>query len=256
MKYPIILVHGIMLKDLWHFKAFGKIESILSGEGYSVYTADHDGLGSVEGNAEQLKAYIDGVLSETGAERVNIIAHSKGGLDTLYMIDRLDMAKRVASVSFLCTPIRGSIIATKLYNLPRIIRSPLVWIFNLWYRIFGDKNPDALTACRQLVRSTDGTFEIGEHGDVFMQSYSTVLHRSRDDFLMGIPLRFSRRYESIPSDGMVSVESSMYKNYRGHCTDESVSHSEIVDLFAKKKKKEKIYAFYKTLARELEELGF
>lgn len=32
-RYPIILVHGIMLKDVWKFKAFGKIESVMRGNG-------------------------------------------------------------------------------------------------------------------------------------------------------------------------------------------------------------------------------
>lgn len=256
MKYPIILVHGIMLKDLWHFKAFGKIEGVLRAEGHSVYTANHDGLGSIENNAEQLRQYINSVLSKTGAEKVNIIAHSKGGLDTLYMIDRLGMADSVASVSFLCTPHRGSVIASKLYAMPRIVRGALAALLNFWYRIFGDKKPDALTVCRQLVLNPDGTLEVGEHEGIFMQSYSTVLERSRDDFLMGIPLRFSRRYESLPSDGMVSVESSKFKNYRGNCTDSSISHSEIVDFLTKKSKRETVYSFYRTLARELENEGF
>lgn len=256
MKHPIILVHGIMLKDFWHFKAFGKIESILSSEGYSVFTADHDGLGSIENNAEQLKAYVLKILEKTASDKVNIIAHSKGGLDTLYMIDRLDMSKKVASVTFLSTPHKGSVIATKIYGLPRVIRSVLAATLNFWYRLFGDKHPDALTVCRQLMSNPDGTLQVGEHEGIFMQSYSTVLEKSRDDFLMGIPLRFSRKYESLPSDGMVSVESSKYANYRGHCTDESVSHSQIIDFFAKKKKKDKIYNFYRTLARELKENGF
>ena len=33
-KYPIILAHGIILKDFKYFKAFGKIEKILRAEGF------------------------------------------------------------------------------------------------------------------------------------------------------------------------------------------------------------------------------
>ena len=50
-KYPIILVHGIVVKDFKKFKAFGKIEKILKNEGFIVYTATTDGFGTIENNA-------------------------------------------------------------------------------------------------------------------------------------------------------------------------------------------------------------
>ena len=115
-KYPVILVHGIMMKDLGHVKAFGRIEHNLRSEGYSVYTADHDGLGTIENNAAQLKRFLEGIMEKEGVDKVNLIAHSKGGLDSLYMIDRLGMSGAVASVTFLSTPHKGSVIAEVLYN--------------------------------------------------------------------------------------------------------------------------------------------
>ena len=47
-KYPIILVHGIVVKDFKKFKAFGKIEKILKDEGFIVYTATTDGFGTIK----------------------------------------------------------------------------------------------------------------------------------------------------------------------------------------------------------------
>ena len=257
LKYPIVLVHGIMMKDVMHFRAFGKIESVLRKRGHRVHTSDHDGLGKIEDNAEQIKSFILGVLLSEGAEKVNIIAHSKGGLDSLYMIDRLGMSEKIASVTFLCTPHKGSVVATKLYSLPRPIRGFIAFWLNFWYRLFGDRHPDAIGVCKELRLTPEGIVECFDHHDgIYMQSYSTELSRSRDDFVMGIPLMFSRRYEDLPSDGLVSVESSKFRNYKGHCTEGSVSHSEIVDFCVKKKKKEKIYTFYISLCDELEERGF
>ena len=177
--------------------------------------------------------------------------------DSLYMIDRLNASSKVASLTFLCTPHKGSVIATKLYNLPKFIRNFIAFWLNFWYKIFGDKKPNALGVCYELMASSDSIIETFDHHDgIYMQSYSTVLENSKDDFVMGIPLIFSRRYEDHPSDGLVSVESSKFKNYKGHCTDESVSHSEIVDFLVKKKKKDNIYNFYRTLCKDLEEHGF
>ena len=44
-KYPIILVHGIVLRDVFSlFKAFAGIENNLRKAGYTVYTSDTDGF--------------------------------------------------------------------------------------------------------------------------------------------------------------------------------------------------------------------
>ena len=88
-----------------------------------------------------------------------------------------------------------------------------------------------------------------------MQSYSSTLKRSRDDFVMGIPLQFSHFWGDKISDGLVSSESSKFGDYRGDCIDDSISHSEIVDFMANKKKKEKIYAFYLALCEDLARRG-
>lgn len=262
-KYPVILVHGIALKDVKFFKAFGHIESLLGENGYRVATAPTDGFGSIENNAEQLRAFVQKIMQSEGVDKVNLIAHSKGGLDSRYMIDRLGMAEHVASLTFLCTPHKGSKIATRLYAMPRIFKCPLAAWLHVWYRIFGDKKPEVLTVCRQLRHTPDGVMEslnFGEadaHDGIFMQSYSTVMERSRDDFIMSIPHLFSRRWENgAPTDGMVSVDSSQYADYKGHCTDGSVSHSEIVDFMVKKSKKEAIYAFYLSLCSDLAERGY
>ncbi len=257
MKYPIILAHGIMLKDILHFKAFGKIEKILREAGYTVYTSDHDGMGTIANNAEQMKSFILNVLAREGVEKVNIVAHSKGGLDALYMIDRLLMSEYVASVTFLCTPHKGSVMASKLYDLPKIIRNPLAWWLDLVYRVAGDKRPNSLEVCRSLQLTPTSVLECFDiHDGIYMQSYSSELLKSKDDFVMGIPLLISKRFEGKPSDGMVSVESSQYGTYRGNCTPTSISHSQIVDFLATKGKKEQVYGFYRMLAKELEEYGF
>ena len=62
MKYPVILVHGIVIKDFLFIKAFGKIEKILKKEGYLVFTSKTDGFGSIENNASILKMQIEEIL--------------------------------------------------------------------------------------------------------------------------------------------------------------------------------------------------
>ena len=263
-QYPIILAHGIALKDVKFFKAFGHIEKLLRENGYAVYTAPTDGFGSIENNAAQLKDFICEIMAAEGVDKVNIIAHSKGGLDSRYMIDHLGMAGHVASLTFLSTPHKGSRLATNLYRLPRIIKHPIACYLHTAYRIFGDKQPEVLTVCRQLQYAPKGALDTlnltlpdAAYEDIFMQSYSSTMAKSSDDFVMGIPHAFSRYFEKgAPTDGMVSAESSQYAIYRGDCLDCSVSHSEIVDFMVKKSKKEKIYAFYLELCEDLAQRGY
>lgn len=254
-RYPVILVHGIILKDNLFFKSFGKIEKNLKKNGYSVSTAPTDGFGAIENNAAQLKEYVEKVLQEESAEKVNLVAHSKGGLDCIAMIQSAGMEDKVASLTTLCTPHLGSPIASYILSYPKWILKFIAFWIDLWYRIFGDKHPDCLKVCKQLQQRDEAEL-IGFSEKVYCQSYSTTLQRGRDDFVMGIPYFFSKRLEKKDTDGLVSTDSSKFENYQGNCVEGSVSHSEIAGFMMKRKKKERIIGFYLKLLNELAEMGF
>ena len=92
---------------------------------------------------------------------------------------------------------------------------------------------------------------------IYCQSYSTTLKRSRDDFIMGIPLMFSHYFDKKnESDGLVSPSSTRFGEYKGNAISESISHSEIIDFMVMRKKKEKIYAFYSSICNDLKNRGF
>ena len=256
MKYPIILVHGVMIKDFKFFRAFGRIERALNANGYPTYTAKIDGMGSIENNAIQLKAYILEILKATKATRVNLIAHSKGGLDSKYMLERLEMADYVASLTTLSTPYKGSPIASSILKLPGFIIWPVKTWFNVAYKIFGDKNPDSLTVCKELALKDVVEECLSIASGTYIQSYSASLKRSRDDFIMGIPRAFCKYFYKRDTDGLVDSDSSKISNYKGMAIDETISHTNIVDFMVGKRKREKIIAFYLKLAAELKEMGF
>lgn len=256
-RYPIILVHGIALKDIAFFKAFGRIGKRLGAVGFTVFSARTDGFGTIENNAAQLKAFIDGVCETTGAEKVNIIAHSKGGLDAVYMLNNLGMIGRTASLTTLCTPHRGSPVASWILKAPSFVTKFIAFWINLWYRILGDKKPNALEVCKQLKRAEpEETAVLGVSPEVYCRSYSATVERIRDDFSMGFPLIISRRMEKLPTDGLVPEDSAVFGEYKGAVIDEPASHNAVVDFMSSPKKKEKIYAFYVRLCEELAELGY
>ncbi len=252
-RYPIVLVHGLAMKDCFFMKSWGKIDRILRIQGHTVYKSGIDAFGTVETNAVQLKEEIDAILAETGAEKVNLIAHSKGGLDAKYMIRELRMAPRVASLTTLCTPHRGSPIASFVLRFPRFaVKLAAFWI-NLFYRLLGDRQPDSFTACEELRRIEHlETETVNVAEGVLCQSFSASVKPGKGDFVMNIPLFFSRFIEKGHlTDGLVPRDSAVFGNYRGDCVHDSVSHTEIVDFMVRGKKRDKIFAFYSSLCEEL-----
>ena len=79
--YPIILVHGAGFRDLRIPVYWGRIPRVLKEHGADVFFGEQDSWGSVETNAHALCERIDAVLAKTGAKKVNLIAHSKGGVE-------------------------------------------------------------------------------------------------------------------------------------------------------------------------------
>lgn len=104
---PVVMVHGYTgssssydsMKD-W-LMSEGWPESHLHAIQYSNTT------GSNIPNAEELSQFIDQVLKKTKADKVDIIAHSMGGLSTRYYIKNLDGSK-VDDVITLGSPHHGT----------------------------------------------------------------------------------------------------------------------------------------------------
>ena len=254
-KYPILLVHGIIFKESKIFNAFGKIGKKLQAQGYCVHVGRHDGFGTIENNAKQLKGQIEDILKRENTEKINLIAHSKGGLDCKYLIRELAMQDKIASLTTLCTPHFGSPVASRIMKYPKFLLKTVAFWVNFWYRIFGDKHPDAYNVCKEL-RLHDDVDSFPFSDKVYCQSYSSTLKKVKDDFVMSIPLIFSRSIHNGSTDGLVPADSSVFEIYRGDCISDSLSHSQVVDFMVPKKKKELVYSFYYAVCEELAEMGF
>lgn len=109
-KYPIVLVHGIFgAETLAGVPYFYQIPSNLSKDGAQVYEVNLSALNNDVVRGEQLLALVQQILATSGAAKVNLIAHSQGGLDSRYVAAvRPDL---VASVTSVNTPHKGSSVA-------------------------------------------------------------------------------------------------------------------------------------------------
>ena len=254
-KYPIVLVHGMMVKDFSFWHAFRGISGFLEKQGVRVYITNQDGVGCVETNARQLKEELLQILEKENCEKVNLIAHSKGGVDARYMISCLNMADRVASLTTLSTPHHGSGLSARLLKMPLFCAKTIAFFTDLFYKAFGDRQPDILQLGRDMTPEAMERFnEIAPNmPGVYYQSFSSTSN-DKKAFLLAIPYQISRYCEQDDTDGMVSVRSSQWGNYRGSMGD-NVDHFKMVGVYGSEEKLTGVGLFYLHIIQELQAMG-
>lgn len=119
---PVILVHGLFGFDRLgvpgaRFDYFYGIAKHLETLGCHAHAVRLPAARSVPDRARELVAAIDALPHE----RVDLIAHSLGGLDARYALAHLGLAKRVRALVTVGTPHRGSPIADL------VLRGPIGW---------------------------------------------------------------------------------------------------------------------------------
>jgi triacylglycerol lipase len=262
-KYPIILVHGISFRDDFPvIKYWSQLPKALEKNGARVYLSNTKAFGSHVENAIILRERILEILEETGSEKVNIIAHSKGGLESRYMITKLDMANRVASLTTLATPHRGSYIADTILIWLRQNNwlDKIISIANKYGKFIGDKNPEALQAAENLTIKYMKNFNqsVPDVSGVLYQSTGGIISNEYPIWLVRIQEKVLSEKEG-QSDGTVSLKSYQWGNYLGIAKsdqDFGVSHFDIVGMkFVSKQSTFDAEGFIVEIAKSLKEKG-
>ena len=113
-RYPILLAHGMCGFDrIGPVEYYLGVQEHMESSGFEVYTSEVAPLDSSYRRAGQLRDFI----LRTTSGKVNIIAHSQGGLDSRYLVAALGMADHVASITTVSTPHRGSHLADLVLGL-------------------------------------------------------------------------------------------------------------------------------------------
>jgi len=237
-RYPIVLVHGISLRDdVKIFRYWGKIPKRLRKEGAKVFLGGQNAFGTHQSNAELLKKTVDSVLNETGAEKVNLIAHSKGGLEARYMISMLNMADKVASLTTLATPHRGSIHASLiLAGLKKLkIEKLTFFLAGAYAKATGDEEPNIWGAANELTIEYMEKFnnEVIDAPQVYYQSWGCKITENYYNPYLRYKRKIQLQYEG-ENDGIVSLESCKWGNYCGTLDTlnsiNGISHFDIVGI--------------------------
>ena len=257
LKYPVVLVHGIAVRDgTGGIKSWGRIPETLTDKGIKVFLGNTDAWGEYESNAAILKQNIENALSQTGSEKVNIIAHSKGGIDSRYLIWKYDFGDKIASLTTLCTPHHGSEIADLLYNQKITHTKFTKKVLAVIGKLYGDTNPDLYSLNKQLTSADMKEFNrnVAQDDRVFYQSLSVAMNHILDD----IWFFYSYLYIKIArgkNDGVVSEYSTKWGSSTGEIKG-GISHAEIVDVKQRKISGIHIPGIFVNIVRDLQARGF
>lgn len=233
-RYPILLIHGAGFRDLSLPVYWGRIPRRLEAEGARLFYGRQDCWASTAVNAAALKVRLEQILRDTGAEKLNLIAHSKGGLEARMLASSLGCADRIASITTIATPHRGSKTVDRLFGMPRGLFSLASFAVNNWIRLVGDRKPDFLAVCRGFTTEHMAEFnrQNPDAPGVFYQSYACVMGHPFSDLNLSTANFVVGRIEG-PNDGLVTTESAAWgqeqhvlhsAGFRG------ISHLDAIDL--------------------------
>jgi len=111
--YPVVLLHGLGGNGPGNM---GLIGEDLAAAGYCTFDTTYGeedgipagGLIDVNTSAQQIEAFITQVRAETGAAKVDIVGHSEGGFESLYVPKVFHLGSEVSRIVALAPPTHGT----------------------------------------------------------------------------------------------------------------------------------------------------
>jgi len=261
-KYPILMVHGVFFRDYRYVNYWGRIPRELIRNGAVVYYGGQQSAASVEDSGRELAGRIQQIVEETGCGKVNIIAHSKGGLDSRAAIAHAGCAPYVATLTTINTPHRGCIFAEYLLGkVPEAARQRIAAAYNGAMRRLGDENPDFLAAVTDLTESAclARNETTPDAPGVLYESVMSYCRKARHGkFPLNMTYPIVKHFDGL-NDGLVSVESARWGE---RCTllepsgRRGISHGDMVDLNRENIPGFDVREFYVKLAAGLKQRGY
>lgn len=260
-RYPILMVHGIFFRDWQKFNYWGRVPRELIRNGAEIYYGDQQSANLISVSAAELRDKILEIIDKTGAEKVNIIAHSKGGLDSRYAISKLGMDKYVASLVTINTPHYGcNFVDDILAKVPDGLLHFVEKRYNKLFTVLGDTEPDFVKGITELTHANCAKLDT-ELPDAPGIYYKSVMSTMKNITSAGFPLNvgyFFNRKDGTGNDGLVVKESAL----RGENTylitkngNRGLSHGDMIDLFRENIDGFDVREFYVGIVKELKERG-
>ncbi len=261
-KYPLLMVHGVFFRDFRYFNYWGRIPKALETNGAKVFYGEHQSAASVETSGHEIAARILEIVAETGCDKVNVIAHSKGGLDCRRALHLPGVAEHVATLTTVSTPHRGCEFADYLLTkIPQAEQRAVAKAYNAALLKLGDPNPDFLAAAHDLTAAFCRNFneEYPDIPGILYQSVGSKLNKAGSG---RFPLNFTyhlARYFDDANDGLVGEKSFPWGESFEMLTvngTRGISHGDMIDLNRENIREFDVREFYVQLVAKLKQSGY
>lgn len=259
LKYPVLLCHGYGgFSTLLSPSPMHKPCMRLRNFGIHAFAPNIVPYATIETRSEQWAGIIKKLRKKYGYKKINIVAHSMGGLDMRYAIARLGAAESVASLTTIATPHHGTSLAELVLNSPDTIRDKLAEFVD-WFgeSIYPSTKSNAVAAVQQLTRDyVTGEFNpsIPDTDGIQYFSYSAAVGKGTKEPLhpiYRIQNQLIYQHEGV-NDSFVTDESARWGKHLGTL---SISHLEQIEIQVKEERKPLVEKFWLDLAENLEENG-
>ena len=261
-KYPILMVHGVFFRDFEHLNYWGRIPQELIDNGATIFYGEHNSASPVAASGEELAKRIKDIKAQTGCEKVNVIAHSKGGLDMRYAISKCGAYEDVASLTTINTPHRGCEFADFLLEkIPTAQKEAVARAYNAGAAKLGDINPDFIGAVTDLTHSAchKRNEEVPDREEVYYQSVGSIQTMpAAGRFPLNMSYNLVKFFDGR-NDGLVGEKSfpwgSDFKMLIPY-GKRGISHGDMIDLNRENIKNFDVREFYVQLVSDLRQKGF
>ncbi|MCW2755392.1 MAG: lipase [Marmoricola sp.] len=114
---PVVILHGL---GATYYEDTNVLQYFLASQGYCTFSETYGafpgfpfvgGLQPIADSAAQIKDQILRVLAETGAAKVDIVGHSEGGFQSLYVSKTQGIADKIGTVVAIAPPTHGTTFA-------------------------------------------------------------------------------------------------------------------------------------------------
>lgn len=263
-RYPILLHHGFNASrtNAW---SYHRVAKALEADGHLVVTTEVEPFAGVPTRAKRLARFVDDAIDQRCASvaaperascradtKVNLVAHSMGGLDARYLASSLGYGDKIASITTISSPHGGSAVADAALGLlpgKGLVPDAIDALAGLFGRTFTAREltegTDVHGAFVSLSEENAPTFNAQNRDvpSVYYQSYAGVSRaiggprtkRAQADVLaacggtyfgsieradhMDVSLvagsLFVGRFTGAPQDGMVRVDRAKWGTFRG-----------------------------------------
>ncbi len=209
----LVFVHGLLGFDqirLWpaRISYFRHLRETLAARGITACFPSLPAVGSIADRAAALAAS----LREIPAQRLCLVAHSMGGLDSRYLIHHYDPDRRVGTLVTIGTPHRGTYLAKWFLEGHGL----MPWLVRPWTRrALADLTPEACARFNEAVPDRD---------DVRYLSFAGARPEGEMPLAFRPWTRMLTR-EAGENDSQVPVSSARWGDFRGV---ERADHLELV----------------------------